>query len=38
MRKLCDIKVKVKFSLEHATKVKRGVEVQLYSFFKLNRR
>jgi hypothetical protein len=27
MRKLYDINVKVKFSLEHATKVQRGVEV-----------
>jgi hypothetical protein len=29
------VKVKVKFSLEQATKVKRGIEVLLYSSFNL---
>jgi hypothetical protein len=28
--------VKVKFTLEQATKAQRGVEVQLYSFFNLD--
>jgi hypothetical protein len=32
---LVKVKVKVKFTLEQATKTHRGVQVQLYSFFNL---
>jgi hypothetical protein len=32
------IKVKIKFTLEHATKPIGGVEVQIYSFFNLGAR
>jgi len=32
------VKVKVRFTLEQATKAQRGVEVQLYSFLNLGAR